>query len=331
MHDAINMQTHVCFMNVYHFSYTINLFHYFLAQFIKQRNMFFSAQKTIRLDIEHHSCFPYSVYKFTTLKEEIFLLSRTDGQTTADVRVYKRNKFAKAIAVIALSPGSRPLNVEACSVSNCVYVLCANEKSNEFHQSVLRIRKAGKHRYNISPWVSDLSLTHASISVLPNGILSVTNRWDPVELRNYDANGSLVLSTDIYGLGFVDRVLEKANGNLVLGSVLRNDMNRRVLTEIAKDGRMRWQHVSSIDVCMLNRVHFADAYDRILIADYMGGSELLDSELNLLESEELRPSVDIIQLTNYDSARNEVVGVCFGNPDFEDCRPVFCTFRFTEE
>jgi len=283
------------------------------------------------LEVVHQSRFQNDIDAFATLKEEIFLHRSTDdGHTPIVIEVYERSNMAEVIDVIAL-PGEHQilLNIEACNVSDCVYVLCQQTNgSNEFYQSVLRIKKDGEHLHKSSPWISVPRQQVSSISVLRNGILSVTHGRNPVALRNYDANGTLVLSADIYGFRYyVDRVMQKANGDLVLGTICPV-RNLRVLTEIYMDGKVKWQHVSSI---LFGRVHFADTFDRILVTDQFGGMELLDSELNLLvfDRQQLRECID---LSDYNNERNDVVAICYNRFTYASCLTfTVYTFRFKEE
>lgn len=302
---------------------------FFLAQFVKRR-LVSLAQKTIRLELLREHSFPHAVGSFATLKEEIFLTRSTSDQSPVDVEVYERNNMAELKDIIAIS-GLKVMNIEACNVSNCVYVLCRRtDESNCL--SVLRMKKDSEHRYNISTWISDLGFLHASISVLPNGILSVAHGYNPVALKHYDANGSLVLSSDVSGLGFVDRVLQKANGNFVLAT-LNLDKDETVLTEMDTFGKVRGQYISFIDA-MSSSVHFADPYDRIMITDKTEeGIELLDSELNLLEFEgrELLSVYIPIELSYSNSQRNELVFICTDGSDLDDSPRIVSTFRITEE
>ena len=83
------------------------------------------------------------------------------------------------------------------------------------------------------------------------------------------------------GSEYVDRVIQKSNGNLVLASI-NGDRCERVLTEIDTDGKIQRQYISSIG----NRssVNSADMYGRIMIHKPLTGEiELLDSELNPLD------------------------------------------------
>lgn len=282
------------------------------------------------MEVLHQSRFDHAVDRFTRLNEEIFLILRTGVQSPAHVDVYDFNDLAVVKDVIALPAGKSPLGMEACSVSNCVYVLCQDLESNGLYRLVLRIKKNGEHRFNISPWISDINLVASSISVFPNGILSLALGCDPVALRNYDTNGTLVLYASVHGLGFVDRVMQKANGNLVLASQ-SGDKNRRVLTEIDADGKAVRQHVSSLDGDM-STVVYAYGRDRMLITDPIDGCELLDSEFNSLDFEGRQLTENMhIDFSEYNGERNEFVSIGFCVSDLGDLDPTFTTFRFTEE
>lgn len=145
-------------------------YNFFLAQLVKRR-LVSLAQKTIRLELLREHSFPHAVGSFATLKEEIFLTRSTSDQSPVDVEVYERNNMAELKDIIAIS-GLKVMNIEACNVSNCVYVLCQNDESSDC--SVVRINKDGEHRFNTSSWVSDLRGPFNFIPVLTNGILSVT-------------------------------------------------------------------------------------------------------------------------------------------------------------
>lgn len=282
------------------------------------------------MEVFYQSRFDHAVDRFTRLNEEIFLILRTGVQSPAHVDVYDFNDLAVVKDVIALPAGKSPLGMEACSVSNCVYVLCQDLESNGLYRLVLRIKKNGEHRFNISPWISDINLVASSISVFPNGILSLALGCDPVALRNYDTNGTLVLYASVHGLGFVDRVMQKANGNLVLASQ-SVDKNRRVLTEIDADGKVVRQHVSSLDGDM-STVVYAYGRDRMLITDPIDGCELLDSEFNSLDFEGRQLTENMhIDFSEYNGERNEFVSIGFCVSDLGDLDPTFTTFRFTEE
>ena len=237
------------------------------------------------------------------------------------VNVYDRNNMAEVKDIIALPEQLLPVDIEGCNVSNCVYVLCLKS----INPSVLRITKDGEHQFNITPWISDVRPGISTISVLPNGHLSVPNGHDPVVVSIYDANGSLMSSQDIYGLEFVDRVFHKSNGNLVVAS-LHGDNYKRALTEIDTDGKIQRQYISSLGAA--SSVSIADTYGRIVITEQLTGIELLDAELNPLgfARRYLGQSLNLDEL-HYNSERNEVMSVCCA--DFHST--FLTTFRFTEE
>jgi len=276
-------------------------------------------QETIRLEILHQSRIQRFSRDLTTLKEEMFILFyESYDESEHSVCVYDRNNLAEVKDVIAL-PGKYPLTLDACNVSNCVYVLCYHEDLNENSGSIFRIKKDEEHGFNILPWMSDLRKT-PFISVLPNGILSVTHGRNPVALRNYDAKGSLVLSADIHGFRLVKRVMQKSNRNLIIAAM--NDRLDTVLTEIDLDGKLKGQHISSH---LRMSMHFADAYGRILVTDPTDGIQLLDSELNRLDLDSQQLGQRILKST-YNTERNVVVCSCvdYSNASF------ITTFRLTE-
>src|SRR5688572_3935064 len=99
---------------------------------------FFLAPETIRLEILHRYPIQYTVVEKTAMKDEIFILSRPNGEDYV-INVYDCNNIAEVKDVIPL-PGIRPTDIAACSVSNCVYVQVAGAESES--DSVLRITKA---------------------------------------------------------------------------------------------------------------------------------------------------------------------------------------------
>lgn len=285
--------------------------------------MFVLAQETIRFEILHQSRIQHSPLRLAIMNEEIYILCKTDDASdlSLNVRVYDRNNLSEVKDVIAL-PEKNLMEIEGCDVSNCVYVLCYAEELNENSCSVLRIKRDEENRFNVLPWITDQRKVH-SISVLPNGILSVT-QCRPVGLRNFDANGSLVLSADIQGFDRVDRVIQKSNGNLVLAF---SGLHKIVLTEISTDGKVLRQYVSSPQFSV-GSVHFVDAYDRILVADMYGTSiHLLDSELNRLDFASEALFQRNYRSSCYDSQKNEIVSPWYG---FSEANFI-TTFRLIEE
>lgn len=262
------------------------------------------------------------VLKVTTMKDELFMLFTQDGQNK--INVYDVNDWEEVKDVIAL-PGISPSDIEGCSVSDCVYALCENVY--ETSASVLRITKDEEQRFNVQPWISNLRYPAAAIFVSATGVLSVPNGEEPDSVSIYDANGSLVLSADIYmsGYTFVDRVIQKSNGNLVLASISGDNFDR-VLTEINMQGRIQRQYVSSLGAG--STVSVADMYDGIVIYKLYVGMELLDSEFNRLDFTSKRLMKPMrMQYMHYSYERDELISCCA----FNNNRSFLKAFYFNHE
>lgn len=256
------------------------------------------------MDILHQSLLPFVVFRVTAMKEEIFLLCGEDDQKK--VNVYDRNNMAEVKEVIAL-PGIRPVDIEACNVSNCVYVLGLNMERK--CPSILRMARDGEHhQFNILPWISGLKLPVYTLSVCAKGMLYVPQGENPAAVSIYNAIGSLASSVDIHGFRYVDRVIQRSNGNLVLASIT-DDHSERVLTEIDTDGKIQRQYRSSLGEG--SRVDVANMRGRIVIRKLPRGMELLDPELNLLEAVDCGfiGIFAAFNLLHYDSERNEAITV----------------------
>src|SRR5688572_27002008 len=100
--------------------------------------MIFLGPETTRLEILHHHSFRLKVYKLTTLKDEIFLFCSSLDRVCFMINVYDRNNMAEVKDVIPLSR-MWPIDMAACSVSNCVYIL----DRDRYCPSIFRITKDG--------------------------------------------------------------------------------------------------------------------------------------------------------------------------------------------
>ena len=156
----------------------------------------------------------------TTNKDEIFMLCSDQGDPDRIIYVYDRNNMAQVKDVIQL-PRRNAKAIAACSVSNCLYVLYMDNPGI----TMLRITKDEEHQFNISPWISDHKLSDANISVTANGSLIIASnlqRGRPVLVSIYNADGFLQrkikLLPDINGFEYVDSVIQKSDGNLVVVS-----------------------------------------------------------------------------------------------------------------
>ena len=265
------------------------------------------------------------------------------------INVYDRNNMAEVKDVIPL-PRISPVDMAACSVSNCVYIL----DRERYCPSIFRIAKDEDHHFKMSPWIYDLRLkvsNRGPISVSANGNLIILSSQESsmfgsdwpmykpayVGIYIYNANGSLqhkiMLSPDIYGFRFVNSVIQKSNGNLVLLSA--NDEYKAQLLEIDATGAIVRQYQSSLDGRGV--VSFADIHGRILINDFRNRIELLDHEFNLLEIAGPRLLEDHLYSPpqiHFNSERNEIVRVEMHKYDavtriFQ--ATVLSIFRFTEE
>lgn len=278
------------------------------------------------MEIVHKYWVDNLIFGLTGLKDEIFVLCGMSimGLTVA---VYNRNKMAAVEELVEL-PDKRPLEIEACSVSNCVYVLCVDDDRKCV--SVLRLRKDGAgNQFSISPFASDLRLpvaTQPTLGVSPNGSLSVIHGLDPVAVDVFSANGSLALSVNVSGFRHIDRVIQRSDGNLVLAS-LHGNRNRleRVLTELGADGKILRQYKSSLRAASAN---VADMHGRIVICKSFKGMELLDSEFNILEfGGKPKDKSFLFNAVTYNGERNEVMSSC----TFANGKCLITIFRFSEE
>lgn len=281
--------------------------------------MFFLASETIRLEILNEIWFDILIHGLTALNDDIFLVC---GKSIKDskVIVYDRNRAAVQ-EIVALSD-KHPLAVEACSVSKCIYVLCVDEYLK--CASVLRLTKDGeRHQFSISLWVSGLRLPLASTIVSRNGRLSVTHGLDPVIIDVYSANGSLTLSVTVAGFRPIHRVIQKPDGNLVLGT-LHGSRGERILTELGADGKIQRQCKSSLGMANVNE---ADEHGRIVLCKSFAEMELLDSEFNVLEFAGNQKNESwLFNAVSYNGERNEVMGSYL----FVDGKSLLTIFRFTE-
>ena len=142
-----------------------------------------------------------------------------------------------------------------------------------------------------------------------------------------------MLSPDIYGFRYVNSVIQKSNGNLVLLSA--NDEYEAQLLEIDTTGGIVRQYQSSLGGCSV--VSFADIHGRILINDFRNRIELLDPEFNPLEiagPRLLEDDLYSLPQIHFNSERNEIVRVEMHKYDAVTQKfqaTVLSIFRFTEE
>lgn len=264
--------------------------------------------QTIRLEILHQSSLQISALDVTTMKDEMFVLWSEGCQYS--VNVYDRNNVQAVKDVIPL-PGRIPLNLTACSVSNCVYLL---NRRQRFEVSVLRIVKGDDHQFNVSALITVPWLPHPSLSVTTTGnfILSRQREGCRAAVSIYNANGSLqhevTLTSEIYRLS---QIIPKPNGNLVLVSYEKCQYKTK-LTEVDLHGTVLRQYLPP--VCCHMIVSRVDIHGRLMMTDrQQRGTVLLDSQFspldftppNLDAQYQIYPYDEI--LFHYDSERKEII------------------------
>jgi len=292
------------------------------------------------LKIIQQSPIQLEITQVTTMNDELFVLREKRGEVS--ILVFDRSDITYEKDTI-VQPGIHPLEIAGCSASNCVYVLCKGSQ----YPSVQRITKQEDHQFNISPWISDMRLPMASISVSPISNLVILSRGlfktqdiskqvrpNPAHVKVYDPTGSLqheiMLTADIISVRYVFDAIEKFNGNILLASL---DQSHVLLTEIDTTGRMLRQYETAIYMYASFDVSFIDIHGRILLNDNQNTMALLDSELNPLDFT-IDKQLGVQYVNNhkyqlhYDIERNEIVSVCeFSSPKTR----VLTVFRFIEE
>src|SRR6218665_2923522 len=174
----------------------------------------------IRFEILLQSTIPLYVWRVVTMKDELFMLCRIKHQECF-INVYDCNNMLDVKDVIPLV-GIHPVDMAACNVSNCLYVL---RKETHCH-SVLRIMRNEEQQFNVFPLITDLSLSLSDVRlfVSVNGsilILSPQIIPNPSAVSVYDARGLLqreIMSHDKLGFTGIFSVVENSNGNLVLAT-----------------------------------------------------------------------------------------------------------------
>ena len=245
------------------------------------------------------------------MKDELFMLCRIKHQECF-INVYDCNNMLDVKDVIPLV-GILPVDMAACNVSNCLYVL-----RKETHcRSVLRITRNEEQQFNVFPLITDLSLSLSDVGlfVSVNGsilILSPQIIPNPSAVSVYDARGLLqreiMLSHDKLGFTGIFSVVENSNGNLVLATFCIANGFVTELKEIDTIGRLVHQYKSSISG--LSGITVADIYGRIAIMGKRYESEVLDSEFNLLSSAALHIKDLKFRIPigiHYNRERNEIV------------------------
>lgn len=292
----------------------------------QKKSNIFAAQKTNRLEVLHQCSIQFYVSKVCIIEDDIFLLKSHNV-----IYVYNRNNMREVKNYIPI-PLLHSEGMEACSLSNWVYVLGAIEEWNRF--SVLRITKGEDGEFNISPWINDLELLLPTLSVSAIGSLIILSMArtdsDPSAVSVFNSNGSLqqkiMLFQDIYGSTYISRVIQRSNGHLVL--VRHGDQSEAKLMEIDTTGSIVGQYQSSLSGGSC--ANFADIYERIMLIDSSNRIELLDSELNLIElTDPLRVEGDVLfpNVLHYNVERNEAV--CIHMVTIRNC--ALTIFRFIEE
>ena len=287
-------------------------------------------QETIRLEILDQSRLQYvgNVFKYTTMKDEIFLLCSPYSEEHY-INVFDRSNIAEVKEVIPL-PGLRPNSIADCSVSNCVYVL--NMKVHD-HVSVMRIARDGEH-WVVSMLIREMCLPNSMLRVTPNGSLILSRdqskRRDAISV--YDANGSLQQTVRTPSdISSIYKIIPKSGGDLVLFS--HNERSEIEFTEIDLSGTIVRRHQSPYDVDLFFPSEFigqADQFGRVLIIQGAYGKQLLDSEFNPIDF--TSPQLEGGQLIrhcdlHYNSERNEFVAVLY---DRSSSNGILTIFRLSE-
>lgn len=150
-------------------------------------------------------------------------------------------------------------------------------------------------------------------------------------MRVYDPSGSLqqeiALSSDIFCLRYVFRVIQKSNGNLLLVSINRLKL---LITEIDWTVRIVRQCQSELNAGVHSNL--VDVQGRTLLMDWHGQMEVFDCELNRLDFAEQKQYVGQFKSSgnlHYNADGNEIVSVCkLVNPPYSN---VLTVFRNSEE
>src|SRR5688572_12557060 len=112
--------------------------------------------------------------KLTTMRDEVFMIFQGGSR----LNVYDRNNMVEAKDVIPL-PNRYLLDMVACSVSNCVYILNLATDG----PSIIRITK-DDDQFKVSVWITNLRPPHhglGPISVSANGSLIILSREESPE------------------------------------------------------------------------------------------------------------------------------------------------------
>ena len=280
--------------------------------------IYFLAGK-IRFNVVHKSPrFWIDVCTMATLKDELFVTYKSCKYMYPKVaiNVYDCNNLAVVKDVIPL-PTIFEHCMEACNVSNCVYIL---HRTAVNYIRVLRIARDDDHQFNVTPFISKVWMPN------PNPTLSVTAEGRLIFSRQqkdkrpvicfYNANGSfhreMTMRSDIPSFS---RIIPKANGNLVLVST--NDQTQTMLTEIDMDTTIIRQYLSSLEPVIVCNTGI---YGGMLIVDQLGRIELLDSEFNVLDA--TGPQLYLRKLITYNQStshfncdRNELAAVVLNDDD----------------
>lgn len=103
------------------------------------------------------------------MKDEMFLLGKRGAQCHR-INIYDRNNMTKAKYFIKL-PRLYPKSIEACSVSNCVYILSSKR---HYRCSILRLARDGERWSTVTPLISDIDLQQPSLCVTASGNLIIS-------------------------------------------------------------------------------------------------------------------------------------------------------------
>ena len=266
----------------------------------------------------------------TTLNDEEFLLYRQMDEHYI-INVYNRDSMEPK-EVIRL-PGTDAQLMTGCNVSNCVYI-CLRQ-GDSWDLEVLRISRDADHKFNVSPWLKDVT----NMSVAANGSLITLSRGtggNPDVVRIHNVDGSLQyeikLPSDICPFDYRNVIL-KSNGNLVLAYIAVAD-DPISLVEVDMSGSVVRQFQSSFKPCGLINIFadVADENDRVMLASPFEGFQLLDSEFNLLGVYSLsgyEGKTLLVMDLHYDRNRNEIV--CLHYDTSRHLTNFLTMFRFTED
>lgn len=253
------------------------------------------------------------------MNNEVFVLCREPDQHP-HIDIYAHNDLKTAKRKIQLPDIKIPLKLEACSMTNALYVLHQMSRRTEIWRVFI-----DEHECRVSPWITCSNTLISKMSVSADGSVILFQGPDPSAIKVYNADGSLQHQMELLNhISDLHDVVSKSNGNFVL-------VKKKSLAEVDREGNTLYEY----DKVSGEFIYCAiDLYDRIVMINDGGYVQMLDSEFNSvdvkfgLESDE--GSKKHIYQMHYNRKRNEFIAFACAAVSDAGAPQCLTIFSFTD-